>query len=409
MVNEKQYIALIGYDSEIVDRIRFSGLLILLIEHKENINSEMLRNVDDVILINYNDTEMLIKNISIFKKSGKIIKFAISNYDFGLKAMSSINNFLSLKYGNESAIKYTRDKFMMRRDIEKAASIPCAEVKSKESVNAFIAQYGYPAIIKPRNGLGSYEIYLIENRNDEENFVFYSKEMLIEKFIQGRLFSVEAFSCCNSHIIVAVVEEYILGKNDFFGNFFLKNGYSFQPNISDFTLEKIANFVYSLLVQLDVHSGPTHTEVILDSNGDVFLVESHCRMAGGGIADLINFVTGIDLYEVWLDYLIDGKCFNDPIIYKRKYSTKIVKKYFSFNPGIIKFIAGINKFKMHKNIISLELNLSVGDAVPLLRSSQDRYGSVTAIGKTIEEAYDTVNNVIGSIIIDVETGISLKI
>lgn len=70
----------------------------------------------------------------------------------------------------------------------------------------------------------------------------------------------------------------------------------------------VKNVAVDTLRALGVNRGLLHTEVILDENGAAHVVETHLRGGGDGILDLVQFATGLNLTELYVDDVLGRTC-----------------------------------------------------------------------------------------------------
>lgn len=120
----------------------------------------------------------------------------------------------------------------------------------------------YPVIIKPTDRSGSRGISLVKSNKELDAAIIlaleesFSKEILIEEFIDGREFSVESISYKGNHEILQVTEKFTTGAPDF-----IEKGHICPARISCEEKALIVNTVFELLSCLNVENGACHTEV----------------------------------------------------------------------------------------------------------------------------------------------------
>jgi biotin carboxylase len=161
----------------------------------------------------------------------------------------------------------------------------------------------FPVIVKPIDSGGSRGVTKVDNREDlpkaiERAIAFSANQrVLIEQFIDGPEFSVEAISHLGSHYIVAITEKVTTGAPNFV------ELAHFQPAlISEENSQKVRELVTKALDVLMHQEGPSHTELRFDQNGDCFVIEVGTRLGGDFItSDLVRLSTGYDLVEASIE------------------------------------------------------------------------------------------------------------
>ncbi|MFQ1832914.1 acetyl-CoA carboxylase biotin carboxylase subunit family protein [Aeromonas veronii] len=191
--------------------------------------------------------------------------------------------------------RITTNKYLMRKHLEsKNVPIPKFNYINNSLVN--IHQVIYPVIVKPADRSGSRGINLV---NSHENLLpaiksalgeSFSKEVLIEQYITGREFSVESVSYLGKHYILQVTEKFTTGSPDF-----IEKGHTCPARITNRERELILDTVYKTLDAVDVEYGAAHTELKINEEGEIFIIEIGSRMGGDFIgSDLVFYSTGFD-------------------------------------------------------------------------------------------------------------------
>lgn len=218
---------------------------------------------------------------------------------------SIIAENLNIEFHTKTLIEQTRDKYLMRKRLHELGidNTPFKIADSIDDIKNFSDLYGYPIILKPQNGWASVGVSIIRSENDIpagiEWFKEHSKEekFYLEKFLYGQEYSVEAFSENGEHKIICITKQF--NNNDHM----IEVGHVIPAQLAKNDEKAICNLVINVLNGLEVQNGPTHTELILTKNGPI-IVETHTRLAGDLIPDLIQIGSGLDLYSLWAKQLL---------------------------------------------------------------------------------------------------------
>jgi biotin carboxylase len=153
--------------------------------------------------------------------------------------------------------------------------------------------------------------------------------------------------------------------------------------------EKIASFVCSFLNHIGIMNGPSHTEVKVE-NDDIYIIETHNRVGGDSIANLVEMTTGFNMFQYmigWPAGIITDK--DVPVDYMGTASI-----YFLFSTkGRIDSISGVDSSKTVPGITNLTMYKAAGDAVEQTSSSFNRLGQIIAHAdsrRSCLEAFDKV-------------------
>lgn len=155
----------------------------------------------------------------------------------------------------------------------------------------------FPAIIKPTDGGGIQGIKKcadIEELKNAYNFAkdhSRSKTVIVEDFIDGREFSVEYLSYKGKHYFLQITDKVTSGAPHF-----IEMQHHQTANISEQQSKAIRDMVEKALTALKIENSPSHTEIKLNSRGELCIIEIEARLDGGHItSDLVRLSTGYDL------------------------------------------------------------------------------------------------------------------
>ncbi len=209
---------------------------------------------------------------------------------------------LSAVHSSET-IENVYDKFRMRQVLASAGldETRSGLVHDPADVRSFAAEHGYPVILKPRTGTASLGVSLIADQDDLEAayaWAFssdepWSGELIVEQFLCGPEFSVECFSEDGAHAVMAVTQKSAGSVH------FVESGHVLPAPIPGESRRRIGDYVMAALTALGVRSGPTHSEVIM-TDGGPRLVETHVRLGGDEIPELISDVLGLNPRVLWV-------------------------------------------------------------------------------------------------------------
>lgn len=207
---------------------------------------------------------------------------------------------LGLPYHSGATIHAVNNKGEMRRVLQAAGvgrPLPCAQVRTEADLAAFAQTHGYPLILKPVDGQGSTGIARLDSPSDIPGALAYTTREsgrpggLVEPFVTGQEYSVEALSQGGEHWIVAITQKF---KDE---RTFVEVGHLLPAALPDDERRVLETFTRQALTALGVQSGPTHTELILGERGPQ-LIETHLRLGGDFIPEMVEDALGVPLVEL---------------------------------------------------------------------------------------------------------------
>ena len=303
---------------------------------------------------------------------------------------AKIAEALGLPYHNAEEALICKDKIYMRSFLisQKVDSImggPLSTLQKKLDAHSV----NFPLIVKPYNGWGSSKIFKVENKqhldevtrfclNDDEYPLY-----CFEEFVTGTEYSVETFSQNGMHKIVCMTKKY----ND---SNFVETGHCVPAALSTTEYTAIKGKVISLLRALGHDNGPMHTEVIVSPAGDVHIVETHLRMGGDKIPEMIEYACGFNLLKAWCKQILGANVFDAvPEVTSANTSSYVAIRYqMAGEQQIGRKIRGV-KYNFSENVKSriLEVNSvrAVGDSIVKSANSFTRLGYIIVEGNDYRE------------------------
>ena len=223
--------------------------------------------------------------------------------DLAMLTVGYVAHAMGLTGNTPEAIARSTDKHLMRLAFE-AGGDPSPKsllVESTEDVSA--AELHYPVIVKPLDRSGSRGITKLESAEGLPAAIEYAREQgfqkkaLVEEFAEGKEYSVECISWQGQHHFLALTEKFTTGAPHF-----IETGHREPATVSDVLLEKIRRVTFHALNSLGIEYGASHTEIKIDANENIRLIEIGGRMGGDFIgSDLVYLSTGVDFVAAVID------------------------------------------------------------------------------------------------------------
>jgi biotin carboxylase len=204
------------------------------------------------------------------------------------------------------------------------------------------------------------------------------EEFLMEEFLDGPEISVETLSFDGRHVVVAVTD-----KPEFGSHGFVEIGHSQPSGCSAETLREVTRVVTDFLDAVGLGNGPAHTELKLTSRGPR-IIESHNRIGGNRINELVEVAYGIDMERYAL-----GIRFGlvEPLTTSPEPRGGSAYRAITPEPGRVVEVTGVDAVRADPAFVDLHLRVGPGDEVPPLTWNDDVVGYIIARGATATEAY----------------------
>lgn len=304
----------------------FGFHVILLTSNKylNKVNDDEQKYID-IVIVTDTSQDHVVEQTAMTLYGNYNIKGVTSFFEYFVPLATKVANLLKLPGNRYEVALNSRNKFRMREALSKAdVGIPAYScVTNDADIANALKIIGFPNIIKPLDLAGSRNVFL--NRNREEllsNFrtiqsqsplygLEPSRSALIESFVQGPEYSVESITQNGVTTVVAVTEKRTSGDITF-----VETQHIVPAPLEHNMLTKITTVTSACIRALGISSGVCHTELKINEQGEIIIIENGLRPAGDSIPYLVNLVTGIDLWAVHIA-LATGSLINTNSLLKK--------------------------------------------------------------------------------------------
>ena len=213
----------------------------------------------------------------------------------GVDVADALSEYLGLR-SNGTEIENRRDKYVQQELIRQAGlrAVRQAGSANFSDVENFLTTEAYPVVLKPTESAGSDGVKLCYNFDDAK--AHFEKLMnsqlvnggdcpsvLCQEFLKGDEYVVDHVSRDGVHKTVMI---WVYDKRKANGGDFVYFG--MKPVDPSTDVAKILiNYTRRTLDCLGIQHGPTHSEIMMTSEGPC-LVEVNCRAHGGKIDKYLN-------------------------------------------------------------------------------------------------------------------------
>lgn len=286
----------IGSNEILVDRAKQRRWDVTLVRRPSELTVELQQLADVSIACDYTTSEGVARLTQL--AAGASPSFVASLSESGLAAAARINEALSCKHGVDSAlVEATTNKLAFRRILAgQPFNIPFADGQDPLEYSEF-AKLHSRRIAKPIYGVGSHGVAFLTG-----NDVPTGDAMIVETFVDGTEYSVESLVVDGDVLCFPIVLKRLFGNSE---SRFVERGHEVGRTTAGAVESRVFSVVADMLKCLGAHTGLFHTEIIVDNDGQPFITETHCRCGGGSIPELMYLHTGVDLYDLYLDSMVN--------------------------------------------------------------------------------------------------------
>lgn len=204
---------------------------------------------------------------------------------------------------------------------------------------------------------------------------YASSPILLEEYIEGPQYLVEALVYNNEVHIVAIIEQEITVINPF-----IVIGYSLLAKVPKHLYESISHAANAIIKKFGMENGPCHLE--LRHNWQWKLIEINPRISGGAMNKMIEAAYGINLAEQIIKVSLKEK----PVLDKKRENYVFTQYIILSSNGILQKVTGRNRASRHPGVIEVFIKPKKGTYLHRPTSMGHRYAYVMAVAPTQESA-----------------------
>ncbi|WP_164779745.1 ATP-grasp domain-containing protein [Paenibacillus kobensis] len=388
---------MIGGWTGIYQRARACGLEVTLVQEKDKVKPEDLAYIAELITSPLDDPAVL-ELIDILHRR-QPYDAVVSFQEMGILTAAMLKERLNLPGNPLFPVLTTRDKAKMRAYMKEKQfpSVPFEIVSETEEVLRFIEEHQLPVILKPSYGTGSAQIYKITDTGQIApalgliQAAYTGGDILVEKFIEGREISVEGFTWNGKHTMIAVTDKFTTGAPNF-----VETGHNMPSSLPDSQAEEAKRLTEALMDLIGHQFGPSHTEIIVAEDG-MYIVETHTRVGGDYIFEMVERVYGFDLFTQTFNGFLSG----EPNLSSEFTGQAAAIRYLQLPPGEVAALDGVQEAELLPGVVRCQVDVQPGQRTKPFTKSMERNGFILAQGSTVQDAVETVEEAWSRIRIDV--------
>ncbi len=325
-----------------------------------------------------------------------------------LKDKNGIEDFARslTEKGGLSGISYetaldASDKERMRNRF-KAAGVPSPQFTVLKQVPSgdFSLPFDFPVVVKPVDNMGSRGCRTASHQNDLAAAVrdalqfSRSGRVIIEEFMDGSEFSIDAIVYCGEITICGLADRHI-----FFPPYFIEMGHTMPANLDKTTEDEILEVFKRGVKALGIQNGAAKGDMKLTSRGPM-IGEIAARLSGGYMSGwTYPYSSGVEPARGAIMVSLGRK---PDQLTPLKHWTSAERAFISI-PGIVSSIKGIDEAKNMPFIKDVFLRIEPGSRVRFPENNVSKCGNIISAAPNREEAVCSAESAAQSILIRLET------
>ncbi|MFF4244891.1 ATP-grasp domain-containing protein [Streptomyces sp. NPDC001822] len=304
------------------------------------------------------------------------------------------------------AARLLRDKALLR-EVARAAGLPnpaSRAVEGPREVRAFMEAHPGAAVLKPATFQGAVGVRILRSADEADDAWTGSlaecaaqkdgvwvpdravpSRMLVERYVTGRLFSVEMLVSEGRVLFGNVTEEAV-----FPGARPVERGQLVPADIPADLDALLREQTERVVAATGFGTGAVHCQWIVE-DGTPYLIECAGRLPGDSIVDLIEWAYDIELVrDYWA--LLKGE---SPAPLRRRAGRAAAIRFTRTPAGVVERVEGVDRACAVPDVVHCEVLVRPGSVIGPLRSSLDRSAFAISCATTPSEAVHRAEEAVG--------------
>lgn len=311
--------------------------------------------------------------------------------DYGVLTAAYIAQEMGLPGLKYDVAKLIKNKYLVRKclfehnvdDTEQAF-----EVNVDTNIDEISSKLTYPVMVKPCDGSGSRGASRVNSREELKNACKYAMDgsithrAEIETFIFGKEYGAESLVVNGNVHVLGVMQKWMTEPP-----YYAELGHSIPTDLDPGIEKKVINCVTNAIKALGVNFGSINMDMLITSDGKVYIIDIGARMGGNMIGPcIVPYGTGVDYMAAMIQNAV-----NDPVDFSEKEKCAVATKLLAFDSGIVKRIPDIHEIEK-KFDVEIYHHLEVGMKVNEYHTNLDGCGYIVAKADTKDNAVIKVQN-----------------
>lgn len=308
-----------------------------------------------------------------------------------LRIMAKLAKELGFIFNSPSVIEQCRNKYLMKCAFEKGG-IPCAKglLFSKDVKPALseLSKNGltFPLIIKPVDAFSSRGVYKVNDIDellmhiDETSSFATNGEYLIEEFIEGNEYSVEAITFKGNTHIIQITEKFTTPYPRT-----VELGHLQPARITDLQKNIIQVALVNAIKALGIDNTATHMELKIN-NDVVKIIEIGARLGGDFISSyLTKASTGVSMDKAAIQVALGYA----PDVTPNKHAVSFIRYIELPERNTVKNVLPLDDINSMPEVVFAHMYVKPGDVIQPIEHSAQRPACFILTGNTWEQVKNT--------------------
>ncbi|PIR83400.1 hypothetical protein COU19_00365 [Candidatus Kaiserbacteria bacterium CG10_big_fil_rev_8_21_14_0_10_56_12] len=381
-----------------IDRAKEKGIRTVVFDM--NPEADGASHADEFYPVSTRDVEAITSFVQEYKKKIDGVMTIASDIPHCVSAAAEI---LRVPHIPRAVAEVCVNKLEMKEVLQKGGvNVPAfVEVSSLEDLTAFIDRVGYPVVLKPIDNSGARGISRLTERSDLKEALAYAQKhafsgrCIAEKYIDGLQISTEGLMYKDTFYCTGFADRNYVRVTDE-STHLVEDGGDIPTVLPDDKKRLVEEHFEKAVRALGIDWGPAKCDLILGTDGKVYIIEIAARLSGGNFCyDKVPWSTGVDIVDILIDMAVGNDVDPQRFVPTKHMATS--QRYFFPPPGTVTDILGVDEALKLPHIKKIDIWVKKGDIVPPAINHPSRIGYVIALTDTLDEAVSAAEKAVNTI------------
>ena len=308
--------------------------------------------------------------------------------DFGILSAAYVARELKLPGLKYEVAQLIKNKYKVRKCLFEACvddARQAFEVDENTDMSLLSQWLAYPVMVKPCDGSGSRGTGRVDSPTQLADACKYamnsslSHRAEIESFILGTEYGVESLVIGGNVHVLGIMKKWMTKPP-----YYAELGHAMPSGLSSELEKKVKDCVIKAIMALGINFGAVNMDILITSEGGVYIVDVGARMGGNMIGPcIIPYGSGIDYMAALIKSAV-----GDPADLTAGESTAVATKLLAFEKGVIKKLPDMEAIAKEYDV-EIYHHMAEGMEVNKYRTNLDGLGYVVARGSSYIAAEKT--------------------
>lgn len=332
-----------------IEKAKEHGIYVIALDG--NPNAEGFEVADERVVVDISDEEKVRKEVERIKPDFAI-PIPIGRY---LSTMGYVNDKFHLKGACYQATKVSTDKYIFHQILHDAKLRNIQLYLVNQNTDIEDINIDYPAILKPRFGSGSRDVFFINSDEDLNKYVrkvkLLNEDFVLEQAAIGDEYSIDG-AVIDGKLQITLLRKKIITPLP------IRQPISSFAETDDELYSRVSAFMQKVVEVLDYNDCLVNADLIINDS-EIFVIEAAPRPSGHNLHNVfVPLATDIDIAEEYVKFLL-GEHYN----FISKAIKNIQIRFFDFDDVQVKRVPKIGELKqvLGENLIMWNCNINNGD------------------------------------------------